>query len=330
MAQCRDSWDTFLLLPSGTRDSDTVSMLNRVETTWRKWNKRPWMGYVLSLTLVALATLLRMSLEPILGSHAPFTVYYVAVMFAAWYGGWGPALLAMASGGFLAVYLFIEPHGSILIHDLEQQVGVVLYFVVDVVVITLTESLRRSRRSTEAARARLADSNRALEKEMAERGQAEQWLLESEQRFRGYFEQGLVGMAMLSEQKEWIEVNHRLCRLLGCSEEELTRKAWTELTYPDDLPLEDVQIHRMLDGVIKGFVMDKRFVRKDGTILYTSLWVQCMRKNDGTLDCILVLAQDITDRKRTEADLRSAKDSAERLRQPRNRQTVPRTIFWRS
>ena len=158
------------------------------------------MGYVLSLMLIALATLLRRWLEPFLGNHAPFTVYYVAVMFAAWYGGWGPALLAMASGGFLAVYLFVEPYGSILIHDLEQQVGVVLYFVVSLVVVVLTESLRQSRRRTEAARVRLADSNRALEKEMAERTQAEQWLLESERRFRGYFKQGLVGMAMLSAQ----------------------------------------------------------------------------------------------------------------------------------
>ena len=121
-------------------------------------------------------------------------------------------------------------------------------------------------------------------------------------------------MAMLSADKDWIEVNHRLCQMLGYSEEELTEKTWTELTYPDDLPGEDAQFQRMLGGVIKGYVTDKRFVCKDGKIVYASLSAQCMRKDDGTLDCILVLVQDITERKRLEADLRAAKDSADRAK----------------
>ena len=283
-------------------------MFHRVGQKWRELCKRPWMGYALSIVLTGLATSLRMWLDPILGSHIPFTVYYAAVLFAAWYGGWGPALLAMVSGGLLAVYLFIEPRGAFRIDDLEHRVGAVLYCVVGLVVIVLIESLRRSHRNTEAARVGLADSNRALEKEIVERRQAEQWLLESEQRFRGYFEQAVVGMAMLSAQREWIEVNQRLCQLLGYSEQELTGKTWTELTYPDDLTLEDAQFQRMLDGLTTGYVMDKRFVCKNRAILYTSLSVQYMRKNNGTLDCILVLVQDITERRRLEADLLVAKD----------------------
>jgi two-component system CheB/CheR fusion protein len=232
-------------------------------------------------------------------------------MFTAWYGGLGPSLVTMVCGAGLAGYLFIEPRGSLLIYDLEHQVSLGLYVVVGVVVALLSESLHASRRRTEAARAELQNVNHALEKEIAERTQAEQWLLESEQRFRGYFEQGLVGMAMLSAKREWIEVNQRLCRLLGYAEEELTGRTWTELTYPDDLPFEDTQFNRMLGGEIKGYVTDKRFARKDGTIVHTSLSAQCMRKDDGTLDCVLVLAQDITDRKRLESDLRAAKDSAD-------------------
>ena len=135
-----------------------------------------------------------------------------------------------------------------------------------VVVALLSESLHASRRRTEAARAELADANRGLQKEIAERQQAEQWLLESEQRFRGYFEQGLVGMAMLSAERDWIEANRRLCQMLGYSEEELIGKRWTELIHPDDLAGEDAHFQRMLGGVVQGYVTDKRFIRKDGKI----------------------------------------------------------------
>jgi two-component system CheB/CheR fusion protein len=274
----------------------------------------PLFRYGAAVVAIVLATLLRKLLDPVLDDTAPFTAYFVAIMFTAWYGGLGPSLVALVSGALLACYLFVEPRGSFLIHDLEHQVSVGLYVFVGVVVALLSESLHASRRRTEGARAELADANRGLQSEIAERHRAEQWLLQSEQRFRGYFEQGLIGMAMLSADKDLIEVNHRLCHVLGHSEEELIRKTWTELTDPDDLPGDDAQFQRMLDGVVKGYVTDKRCIRKDGTIVYVSLSAQCMRKGDGTLDCILVLVQDITDRKQLEADLRAAKDSADRAK----------------
>ena len=121
-------------------------------------------------------------------------------------------------------------------------------------------------------------------------------------------------MAMLSAEKDWIEVNHQLCQMLGYSDEELMHNTWTELTHPDDLPGEDAQFRRMLGGVVKGYAADKRFIRNDGQIVYASLSAQCMRKDDGTLDCILVLVQDITERKQLVDDLRTAKDSADRAK----------------
>jgi PAS domain S-box-containing protein len=270
--------------------------------------------YGVAVIATIFATLLRKLLDPVLDDTAPFTAYFVAIMFTAWYGGLGPSLVALISGGLLAAYLFIEPRGSPQIHDLEHQVSLGLYVFVGVVVVLLSELLHASRRRTEAARAELADANRELQAEIAERQRAERWLLESEQRFRGYFEQGLVGMAMLSADKGWIEANHRLCQMLGYSERELTVKAWTELIHPDDLPDAEAHLQRMLAGAPRGYVADQRFVRKDGKILYASLSAQCMRKDDGTFDCILVLVQDITDRKGLEADLRAAKESAERAK----------------
>ena len=102
--------------------------------------------------------------------------------------------------------------------------------------------------------AELAEANRSLESEIVERKQAEQWLLESEQRFRGYFEQGLVGMAILTARREWVEVNGRLCKMLGYPEEELLLKTWQELTYPEDRPAAEAEFQRLLGGIVRGFV----------------------------------------------------------------------------
>jgi PAS domain S-box-containing protein len=140
--------------------------------------------------------------------------------------------------------------------------------------------------------AELASVNKELQNENAERKQAEQWLLESEQRFRGYFEQGLVGMAILSANQEWVEVNQRLCKLLGYPEEELIRKTWTELTHPEDRAAEEEHFRRMVGGVTKGYRIEKRFLCKNGDTLPASLVMQCMRKEDGTVDCVLALVQE--------------------------------------
>jgi PAS domain S-box-containing protein len=140
--------------------------------------------------------------------------------------------------------------------------------------------------------AELADANRRLEDEITERRKAEEWLLESEQRFRSYFEQGLVGMAMLSPAKEWIEVNDRLCRMLGYTQDELAIVSWDSLTYPDDMLGEKLQFQSLLDGKAGAFAISRRFVRKDKAVVEAGVSAQCLRKQDGAIDCILMLVQE--------------------------------------
>ncbi len=276
--------------------SDTWFGNARYMTDFKRWRSR-LLRYGTALVATVLATLLRQLLDPLLERSAPFSIYYAAVMFAAWYGGLGPALLALVSGALLADYLFIEPRVSLFASNLEHQVGLGIYLAVGVVVALLSESLHVSRRKTDAAHAELAEANRGLQKEIAERQRAERWLLESEQRFRGYFEQGLVGMAILTAQKDWIEANQRLCQMLGYSEAELLGKTWADVVHPDDSPSEAAHFKQMLGGVVPGYVADQRFVRKDGKMLPARLSVQCMRRPDGAEDCILVLVQDASDRR---------------------------------
>jgi PAS domain S-box-containing protein len=139
----------------------------------------------------------------------------------------------------------------------------------------------------------IEEANRLMQSEIADRKQAETWLMESEQRFRSFFEQGLVGMAILSENLEWVEVNQRLCKMLGYTETELFLINWKDLTHAEDWPAEEARFQQMMDQLVKGYVMEKRFIRKDKKIIPANLSVQCMRRENGSIDCILVLVQEI-------------------------------------
>ena len=142
--------------------------------------------------------------------------------------------------------------------------------------------------------AELEEANRELQKEIAERKQAEQWLMQSEEQFRSCFEFGLVGMAIVSPEKDWLEVNGRLCSILGYSEAELLGKTWNELTFPDDVAEDEAQFGRVLDGSIKGYSLDKRFVHKDGRTVYTNLSVKGLQRSDGDMHSLIAQVQDVS------------------------------------
>ena len=139
--------------------------------------------------------------------------------------------------------------------------------------------------------------------DITDRWQSEKALRQSEERFRSYFELGLVGMAITSPTKGCVEVNAEICRILGYERSELLRMSWTELTHPEDLPAEVANFNRILSGEIEGYTMDKRYIRKDGQVIEASISVKCLRGADGSVDCVVGLLYDITERKRLETQL---------------------------
>ena len=125
----------------------------------------------------------------------------------------------------------------------------------------------------------------------------------SMERFHAYFDHSIVGLAITSLEKGWIEVNDALCATLGYTRDELTRMTWTELTYPEDLAPDLAQFNRMLAGEINSYAMDKRFIHKDGHLVDTRLAVSHVRKPDGSLDYVVAMVEDITARKQNEFEL---------------------------
>lgn len=141
-----------------------------------------------------------------------------------------------------------------------------------------------------------------------EKCRAEQAWRESEERFQRYFELGLIGMAITSPAKSWIEVNDQLCEILGYERSELFRMTWAELTHPEDLAANIAAFNRILAGEIDGYSTDKRFIRKDGQVIHATISVKCLRRADGAVDNFLALFQDISERKRAEEALRASEE----------------------
>jgi PAS domain S-box-containing protein len=127
-------------------------------------------------------------------------------------------------------------------------------------------------------------------------------LQKSEERVRLFFERQLVGMAITSPQKGWMQVNGRLCEMLGYTQDELANLNWADLTYPDDLAPDLIQFERLIAGEIDDYAIEKRFVRKDGLVIHTNLAVACVRQADGEVDYILALLEDLTARKQVEKE----------------------------
>src|SRR5262245_11925021 len=89
-------------------------------------------------------------------------------------------------------------------------------------------------------------------------------LRESEGRFRAVFENAAVGIARVAPDGHWLEVNQRLCDIVGYSREELMTKTFADITHPDDLEQDLRATRRILAGEIDAFSMEKRYFSKEG------------------------------------------------------------------
>jgi len=152
--------------------------------------------------------------------------------------------------------------------------------------------------------AQLAKANQSLREEIAERQRVEESLRRSESTIRSYFELPLIGIAITSSDTNWIEVNHKLCDIFGYEQHELMQKTWIELTHPEDLQADLKLFNQILAGTCEGYSMDKRFIRKDGQVIWASISTRCVRRADGSIDYFVALVEDITERKKREERLR--------------------------
>ena len=142
--------------------------------------------------------------------------------------------------------------------------------------------------------------------DITERRQVEEALLESETRFRTIFEQAAVGVAVLDTQTGRYErINQVYCDFLGYTPEEMTQMGFQNVTYPDDTQANLDHNAQLIAGQIQSFTIEKRYVRRDGAVVWGKLTASPLWKPGNTPHTYFHIAvvEDITKRKRMEQEL---------------------------
>ena len=132
---------------------------------------------------------------------------------------------------------------------------------------------------------------------ITERKQAEEKLRESEERFRRYFEDATIGISLTETTGKLTTINRALCDMLGYSFEELSSKGFAEITHPDDLDESKECVRCLLAGEKSTYRMDKRYLKKDGSVLWADVSTMLLRDSAGQPLHFITNVIDITDRR---------------------------------
>ncbi len=138
----------------------------------------------------------------------------------------------------------------------------------------------------------LADVTAAKKTEVA--------LRESDERFRAMFNQAAVGITLVALDGKFLQINPALCEITGYSHEELIQMNFQEITHPDDLEVDWENARRVVAKEISGYSLEKRYIRKDGSIVWANLTSSAVWDANGQPKYALGIIEDISERKRVE------------------------------
>jgi PAS domain S-box-containing protein len=167
----------------------------------------------------------------------------------------------------------------------------------------LVAAARSERLSSEEAEANLREVL------AAQRRQAEA-LREAEERFRGAFENAAIGMALVAPDGRWLRVNRAVCEIVGYSQEEMLERTFQDITHPDDLDSDLEGLRRMLSGELRSYRMDKRYIHRDGHVVWITLSVSLVHDPGGEPMYFVTQVEDITERKRSHMALEASVEIA--------------------
>lgn len=198
--------------------------------------------------------------------------------------------------------------GAAIVGKLSETLGLFGFaaFAPIIVIVYFTYRTYLNNVESSAAQAEMARSHvEELNKYISEQERISQALVESEEHFRSAFDYAAIGMALVSPEGKWLRVNRALCEIVGYSEPELLVSDFQTITHREDLGNDLAEIYRLLSGETLTCQLEKRYIHKLGHDVWTSANASLVRDAAGLPLHFIFQIQDITERKRAEAAIRT-------------------------
>jgi PAS domain S-box-containing protein len=256
------------------------------------------LAYVLAVLLVAVALAIRLSLPASFGERPMLLLFLFPVIVSALLGGLGPGLLATLMTAVVTDFQLLSPFRSLAIAGIYDVAQWTLLIANGVLISLFSEFLLRTRQRENAHWRQLLETRDKLRYSQA--------------LFQTTFEQAAVGICLLTPDGRWLKANRKFCEIVGYSDEELLTSNFSDIVYREDcggllqVPTDEVD----------SFSGDKRFIRKNGSIVWVKLSASAARKPDGRPECFILIMEDIEQREQAVLALHNSETalkSAQRL-----------------
>lgn len=141
-----------------------------------------------------------------------------------------------------------------------------------------------------------------------QRDKARAALRDNEALFQAVFENAAIGIAQVAVSGHFLQINREFCRIIGYTEEEVLTKQFTfhQITMPEDLPTDILNIEQLLQGEHDKYITEKRYIHKSGKVVWIQLSVQLLRDDQDVPLYFISAVQDISNRKQAEEELKLA------------------------
>jgi PAS domain S-box-containing protein len=170
----------------------------------------------------------------------------------------------------------------------------------------MEDALFQEKERAQEASAQLKVANEKLARLYAE---ADGQLHQLEESFHATFEQAAVGIAHVAPDGRWLRVNQKLCDIVGYSQEALLRLTFQDITYPDDLSTDLALVDKLLSGELQTFTKEKRYIHRDGHLVWINLTISLVRDESGKPDYFISVIEDIRRRKKAELALKASESA---------------------
>ncbi|HTY26263.1 MAG TPA: PAS domain S-box protein, partial [Desulfomonilaceae bacterium] len=161
-------------------------------------------------------------------------------------------------------------------------------------------------RVVEERTAELRETNEQLRDQIAESKNAKEALRKNEEQYRAVFDNAGMGIDLLDRDGRIVKVNKALSNMLGYAEDELRQLTFLDITHPEDRETSQRNLELLMAGEIGSYRLEKRYVKKDGSVVWADLWTTTIRDENGECKGMVAVIDDITRRKRAEAALRAS------------------------